>query len=178
MAGEATFTLSEADLIATGRDRLCRWLLRPKPIIGHLVVLGTVFGLGYTLLEPCGCVSAEAHVRDGAISAGAVAAWLVLYYVVYYYATVPWRARKTFRDNAAARSPFTVTWSDESFGQSSLHGTATYRWEDLTHWNRLASAFLIYYARRPCFIVPCRALSDEQVSDLDATMRRVSLPQR
>lgn len=178
MAGEATFTLSEADLIATGRDRLRRWLLRPKPIIGHLVVLAMIFGLGYTVIEPCDCVGAKWHVRDGLISTGAVAVWLVLYYLVYYYATVPWRARKTLRDHAAAWSPFTVTWSDESFGQSSLHGTATYRWEDLTHWNRLASAFLIYYARRPCFIVPCRALTDEQVSDLDATMRHASLPCR
>lgn len=178
MAGETSFTFTEADLIVAGRERLCRWLFQPKSILIHLSALGAMFGLGYAFMEPCNCVGTGAHARDGLILAWAIAAWLFLYYAVYYFATIGWSVRKTLRDHAAMRAPFTIAWTDEALVHGSLHGTTTYRWEDLAHWGRSASAFLIYYGKRLSFIVPCRALTDKQVNDLDMTLQTVGLPRR
>ena len=178
MAGEATFTLTEADLVAIGRERLRHWLLKPKAIGGHISALGVIFGLGYAFLHPCDCVGSTTHIRDGLMLAGGVTVWLALYYIVLYFATVPWRTRKILREHAAMRAPFAIAWSDDSLAQSSLHGSATFGWADLKCWDRLPSAFLVYYGTRPAFIVPRRALTDEQARGLDATMSGAGLPLR
>ena len=176
MAGEVTFQMTEADYVAANRDWFLRTILKRKAIIRHAVALGVAFMAGAVLAGGDRGTFAMGQLWYGLALAGAAAGALLLLYVVTY-ALIPRRAGRLFRQQTGFHRPLRFSWSDDGMTQTSAHGTGTYAWRDLHRWTVGRDAIMPYVTDQLYFVIPRRALSESQVSDLVNTLERSGLSQ-
>jgi hypothetical protein len=88
---------------------------------------------------------------------------------------LPRRARKLFGQQTTMHKPLRFAWSDDGFVQGSAFGDGTYSWTDLHRWSDGASAILLYHTEAMYFVVPRRALSDDQHREVVSALERSGL---
>lgn len=164
MAGQVTFTLTEADIVAGSRDWYRRALRHPRTKGAFYVatLVGALLGAAFALQ---GGAPAPRAAAFGALAGLAS----VTIFVAIRYATLPGQARRSFRQNRTSHQAFTYAWSDEGFSWVSETSTARIRWPDLYRWGEGRSAFLFAVSERGVHFVPRRALSEAEAADLLAT---------
>ena len=175
MAGEVTYKVAERDYVAANRDWFRRAIVKRKALIRHAVTVLAVFMLGVSISRGSESTFAMRNLYIG-LAMGCIAICAVLLLYAINYALLPRRAGRLFRQQTAFQKPLKFSWSDEGMVQDSAHGTGTYAWRDLHRWTAGRENFMPYVNDQLYFIVPRRALNEEQAADLLATLERSGLP--
>lgn len=170
MAGQVTFTPTEADVVAGTRDWFLRALRQPrmKGAIYVAALAGALLGAAFALQS----AAPPAHaLRGGGI--GALAGLLLIAVILAArWAMLPGQVLRVFRQNKTIRHPYTYHWTDEGISFESETANAHVAWRDLYRWGEGRSAFLFAVSERGVHFVPRRALSEAEAADLRATASR------
>jgi hypothetical protein len=170
MAGQVTFTPTEADVVAGSRDWFHRALRQPrmKGAIYIAALAGALLGAAFALQSG----APPEHALRGA-GIGALAGLLLIGAILAIrYAMLPGQALRSFRQNRSTHTAYTYAWTDEGISWESEASSARVRWPDLYRWGEGRSAFLFAVSERGVHFVPRRALSEAEAADLRATASR------
>ncbi|HVS54604.1 MAG TPA: hypothetical protein VHD62_19770 [Opitutaceae bacterium] len=119
-----TYQIEEKDLVATQRlgMRPRRWLA----IVGA--------GLFVLLLLTCAFWIYE-WISSG--FSGNQLWWmggLVVYISLVFFVWLPWRAKRTFRQQKTLHHPLTVEFTNDAFLVEAVHGSSRVPWTDFHKW--------------------------------------------
>jgi hypothetical protein len=170
MAGQVSFTPTEADIVAGSRDWFRRMLMQPriKGAFYVAVLAGGLLGAAFALQagEPSdrALKAAALGALAGLLAIGAILTmrWLLL----------PGQALRSFRQNRTTHSEYTYAWTDEGISWESAASSARIPWRDLYRWGEGRSAFLFAVSERGVHFVPHRALTETEAADLRDTAVR------
>jgi hypothetical protein len=170
MAGQVTFTPTEADIVAGSKDWFRRMLAQPR-----------IKGAWYAAVLAGGLLGAAFALQAGgpperAVKAAALGALVGLLLfggiLAIRWALLPGQALRAFRQNKTIHHPYTYCWTDEGISWESEAANARVAWRDLYRWGEGRSAFLFAVSERGIHFVPRRVLSEEDAADLRATALR------
>jgi len=167
MAGQVTFTPTEADIVAGSRDWFRRMLMQPRIKGAFYVAMlaGALLGAAFAL-QAGG--PPERALRAAAL--GALVGLLLFGGILAVrWAMLPGQALRAFRQNKTIHKPCTYAWTDDELSFESETASARVAWRDLYRWGEGRSAFLFAVSERGIHFVPRRALSEAQAADLRAT---------
>ena len=170
MAGQVSFTPTEADIVAGTRDWCRRALRQPrmKGAVYGATFAGALLGAAFALQ---GGSPPDHALRAAGI--GALAGLLLIGTVLALrYALLPGQALRSFRQNRTALGEYRYAWTDEGISWESGAGSARILWRDLYRWGEGRSAFLFAVSERGVHFVPRRALSEAEAADLHDTAVR------
>lgn len=167
MAGQVSFTPTEADVVAGARDWFRRMLMQPrmKAVIYGALLAGALLGAAFALQ---GGGPAEGALRAAALGAllGLLAIGTIL---AVRWLLLPGQALRAFRQNKTVHAAVTYAWTDEGISWESEAASAGVAWRDLYRWGEGRSAFLFAVSERGVHFVPRRALGAAEAADLRAT---------
>src|SRR5437868_10925447 len=138
MAGQVTFTPTEADIVAGSRDWFRRMLMQPR-IKGACYVAiraGGLLGAAFAL-QAAG--PPERALRAAALGA-LVGLALFGGILAARWAMLPGQALRAFRQNKTIHHPYTYAWTDEGISFESEAASARVAWRDLYRWGEGRSA--------------------------------------
>ncbi len=166
MAGEISFTPSEADYLAANRDWFRRAIRQRRALIwmAGLVAFSTAIGALGSILDGEG----ESPVFT---ALGFCMLALVLCGLCYFisYLMLPGRVRRIYRQQKSFGQPWRYAWSDKGLDFSSANGTAKLAWSDMYRWSDGPRTFLFFINEQMFYFIPFHLVSPEQSSDLRAT---------
>ena len=170
MAGQVTFTPTEADVVAGTRDWYFRALRQPRmnAAIYIAALAGALLGAAFALQS-----GAPANRALRAAGVGALAGLLLIAVIlITRYLMLPGQARRSFRQNRTTHTAFTYAWTEEGISWTSEASSARIRWADLYRWGEGRSTFLFALSEHGMHFVPRRALSATEAADLRAAALR------
>lgn len=85
----------------------------------------------------------------------AVTAYLVLYFFVY----VPWKTRRTFRQQKSLQRRITWNFDDSGLGIESETGQGRIPWADIHKWKENDHLYLLYVSDALYYMIPKRLFS-------------------
>ena len=83
-----------------------------------------------------------------------------------YLLYLPYKTRKIFREQKSLHYPMTVSWSEAGFKFENQQGSAVMPWGDFFKWGEDSRIFLLYHSSRLFHMLPKRALTEAQLTDL------------
>jgi hypothetical protein len=170
MAGEVTFTPTEADVVAGAKDWFRRMLMQPR-IKGTFYVstlVGGLLGAAFALQAgKTGDAALRAAALGAVVGLGLFGGILAMRWIM-----LPGQALRAFRQNKTVHHPYTYHWTDEGLRWESENANARVAWHDLYRWGEGRSAFLFAVSERGVHYVPRRVLSEADAADLRATLVR------
>jgi hypothetical protein len=175
VAGEVSYQLAEADYISANRDWFGRALLRWRTLITASVMMVVIFVIGFAMARFLDGASLIGQFGLGLSMAGMGLVVLLFLYSLSFL-LLPRRAERLFRQQTSMHKLLRFAWSGKGCVQGSAHGEGTYVWSDLHRWSNGSSAVLIYHTDNLFFVLPRRALTDEQHRDLVDTLSASGLP--
>lgn len=176
MAGEVTFSASEADNIGAQRDWWRSVVFRRSTGIRYAAIAGVAFILfagfgGWSLAWPNNYRPYLAWGVGGA-----------LYVMLVYglcpgggYLRLPRRAARLFRQAKMAGQQWTVSWDDEGLSYIAPNGTGRYHWVDFDHWREGRHATLCFVTDNSFIYIPHRVLNIGQREDITESLSRSEL---
>jgi len=168
MAGEVTYTLSEAVYVAAQKEWWWNRLFRRRMLwLLMSMVIGLVWGW---LIDPPGPGQVVLWALGSASGGVLVMAVLTM---LQRFLWLPYHARKLYRQTAIYDGkPITVAWSDEGVILTTTRGTNRFGWSDFRSWHDGRSAVLLYYNDRQASILPRAAFDASELIDLCDTIAR------
>lgn len=91
---------------------------------------------------------------------------------------LPWRARRSFREQKAAGSEFSVETSPEGITFASSYGSGTIPWDHILRWREGGRVFLLYISSTLFQVIPKRlfAGAEQEAEFRDLLRERVGPP--
>jgi hypothetical protein len=178
VAGEVTFTLTEADYVAANRDWLRGVMVKRSSLIRYALILSGCFLIGVASAD---FFWNRPDWGDRLIAGAALAAYIAVLLggiVLSSYLLMPRRAGRLFRQQVAMHKPLGVAWSEDGLVYRSANGAGTYAWGDFHRWRDGRSAILIYHTDQMYYIVPHHAVNDEQRADIVDLLTQFGPPLR
>jgi YcxB-like protein len=93
--------------------------------------------------------------------------------VANYFLFVPVTTRRTYGKHKTLHYPCTYSWSETGLTFTSTRGEWTLGWSDYLKWDENAQIFMLYQAPRLFNMVPKRALTPEQITDIRQCASRI-----
>ena len=172
MATEINFTLTEQDYVDATRSQYWSRMKAPKQWALLLGILIALVGIVAFL---------ESWDRDyfvyGALPYVAIIAgsWLICMGFSYFW-TGRW-ARRMFRQQKL--QPETrMNWDDEGLRIDSALGTLRAKWTDFYGWKHIGSMHMLHINEALYYIVPGRAVTPEQIADLENALTQNGIARR
>jgi hypothetical protein len=167
MVDDVIFTPSEADFVRAQRDY---WRSRTRGSRGLRLFL--IFPVLFAVMGAIDSMSGEAslvwnlvgYAICGAIAGGL--AWVALLVIM------PFRARRTFRQQRNLHKEFQYGWSEDGLRYRSKYGSGIIPWHELHRWSDERHTFLFYVHDKLFHFLPHRVLTAEQAQDLRSTAAR------
>jgi hypothetical protein len=178
VAGEVTFTLTEADYVAANRDWLRGVVLRRRTLVRYSIILAVCFLIG---VLGAGLYWNQPGWSDRLIGGLAMIAYIILLIGVIIgssYLLMPRRAGRLFRQQTAMQKPLGIAWSEDGLIYRSANGAGTYVWSDFHRWSDARSAILIYHTDNLFYIVPHYAIDAAQRAEIVNLLTRFGPPRR
>jgi hypothetical protein len=166
----ATFVLGEIDLIAA--NRLHFWTsLKLKRTVLSYVFGGLVFALIFTLFTQWEDVLA---IITAATLGLLFWSFLLACILAMNYILIPRRSRRAFRQLKSLQSQTQINWTSERIRFQSAQGNSDFDWRDFVRIVHGRDVILLFQSDYLFNLIPKRAVSDDQASDLvkSATERR------
>ncbi|HTV64514.1 MAG TPA: YcxB family protein [Bryocella sp.] len=159
---QITYELTQKDffdsLIAhRNRSAVTRWSLR---IILTVVFAFAALGIFLLVIRPSSHVLSNAAPLIG----------LAVFWGVLLWACPWWAARNQFRKQPSAQGPRTLELDTTGVHWRWDGGTADIEWKNITRFLETKNEFLLYTSPAAFNMVPKRALTPEQVSELRALL--------
>lgn len=102
-----------------------------------------------------GAVAGHVYLSLAAVACG------VLGYFAVLCLTIPFNARKQFRENRAIRNEIAVDVTQEGVSFRSDSGESRLQWSDIHRWKGGSGFYLLYVTSHMFHIVPARAIPAE-----------------
>ena len=168
MAGQAHYTLGEADYVAanvamTARNGLYRWYLWIGAAAGAL----SVANIG---LEILGGRSVGSALLDFLVMLVVSMALLAAYFG--RARSIRKQVRRMLAQRSALTDPVACSWSNSGIVFAGSDGTADLKWCTLHRWFADDVAFVFLVSDRLMMILPKRTLSAELAEDLHFTIKQ------
>jgi hypothetical protein len=166
MAGEASFTTSEQDLVAANRLHVRQLWNRRATLRGW--ILSTV-ALALVLFVFCPRLSwlllAAPFAAAAFMAVGAVLAQLT--FVI--------AARRHYRQGKAFWRPTKIAWDDTSIRFTSDRGHVEHKWADYFAWAADDQAVLLYLSANSFLTIPSKNLSTNGRTEIIADLQRAGV---
>ena len=91
-----------------------------------------------------------------------------------YFVTAPSRARFMYQSQKTLQHPFTYEWSEDGLTATGAAGHWTIAWRDYHRFVSNERMLLFYQGPNIFQMLPTRALSNEQLSDIKRCAERIS----
>ncbi|MDH0897154.1 MULTISPECIES: YcxB family protein [unclassified Pseudomonas] len=121
---------------------------------GTRKVLAALIALGLAIIA-AGAVAGHVYLALAAVACGALGYFAVL------YLTIPFNARKQFRENRAIRNEIAVDATQDGVSFKSDSGESRLQWSDIHRWKGGNGIYLLYVTSHMFHIVPARAIPAE-----------------
>lgn len=142
MAGETTYTATEADSIGAHRDWWRGAVFRRKTAIRYLLIGTIAFAVGAVGLawdEPDYRIRLLVGAGYALVMLIVLGSCLALGYIL-----LPRRVRRLYRQTPTSGQEWTFTWSDQALSHSASNGSGRFAWSDYHHWRMGRDAFQFY----------------------------------
>jgi hypothetical protein len=176
MSGSINFTLSVQDVAAARRVQFrrrspSRWSMIHKAIFFALLWL-VIYGVNVATGAGWGEAAGMASLFYASMAVP-IALLLVLGYGLTGY-----RVRRLFRQQRALHEEVQAEWTDQGLDLRSASASVRMSWSDLHGWRQETPGYLVYVNDYNCHILPRRAFTEEQWTDLEDTLVRSGQPRR
>ena len=172
MAAEISFTLSEQDYADAVQNQYRQRMTSRRNLGWTLPALALMAGLfGYA--DSCNLTSA---LYTTGVYATLIAVVFVMSGVAGYF-IVGSHARRMFRQQVM-RPDSRISWTNEGFQNSNEYGSFAAQWHDFYGWRKVRGSYMIFIHEGFFYLIPQRAISPEQASDLEETLARSGLASR
>lgn len=146
-----TFQPQPEDLVA-----ISRLGLRPRP---WLIIVG---GSLLVLLLAVTVFWTYQWFSTGSIDSGFLwALGAAAYFALIFFVLIPWRARKTYRQQKTLHTPVSVEFTEEAFVAEADNGHSRIAWSDFHKWKASDKVIALYHSDMICNFIPCRAFTDD-----------------
>ena len=163
------FVPSEADLIEANKFCL-QSELRTR---GNLLffICGAVL---FALLALHVASEAEFGLGGLAAAAAGVITWIIAVCLILgiMRLRLPRRTRQQFRQQRSLYCEVQLTWSEQGITFAAENAHSRHAWDEFVKWAESNALFILFYTDRLFTFVPKRALSDSEVNELRALLRR------
>ena len=158
------YTITADDYINALRLRMRRYWLCNKRVKLFVAAVIVACVLAFTL---SGLHSIAGSLAGGAIiGLVGIGVWLLLGYVFF----LPRQARKIYAQQKSMQYPVRASWDSEAFSAATEIATNSTPWTDYHGWSADEKIILLMHSLLLFQMVPRRALSPEQESDLTAEL--------
>lgn len=165
MAGTTRYSISKQDYIDAGRATFIRALRKPRFLtrMSIITAIGLMagYGLGWWLGDPAAAMFAGVGALYGLTA--------VLTIIFGTYLLLPRRLGRLFGQQKSLAGEHQFAWNDDGIALRSSRGTSTLRRSDYHDWLRARAIFIFYLNDQLYHVVPERAMSAEERTDLLAT---------
>lgn len=121
---------------------------------GTRKVLAVLVTLGLAIIA-AGTVAGHVYLSLAAVACGALGYFAVL------HLTIPFNARKQFRENRAIRNEIAADATQDGVSFKSDSGESRLQWSDIHRWKGGNGIYLLYVTSHMFHIVPARAIPAE-----------------
>lgn len=172
MAAEVAFTLTERDYADAARSQYWHRVKSPKRWLWMIVGLSLVFGL-FAYADSCDLRSFLYNLVPYVVILLIVCPLLSA--LVYF--SVGRHARQMFRQQVV-HAESRMSWDDEGLKVISSLGFLSAKWADFYGWRRTGRNYAFHMNEALYYLLPDRALSPDQIADLESTLARHEVVRR
>ena len=172
MSAEISFVLTEQDYSDAARSQYWQRARSPKQWVWPLLFLAALCAL-FAYLVSCDLRSFLYNLIPYAVIVLVICPLLT---ALGYWWTGRY-ARRLFTQQAL-QPESRMSWNDEGLRVESAVGLLDAKWSDFYGWRKGGATYMIHINEVIYYVIPARAISSEQASDLEQTLARSGLAQR
>ncbi|MFN2100542.1 YcxB family protein [Altererythrobacter sp. MF3-039] len=161
VGNRAEFTITEAQVIAGTREAMKRHFTR-MPYSG---ILTATYVLVVALLAFLLDSRSLVPLLAAAVIAPPIAYWLIMKF------SVPWQARRHFRQAALLSDRSYVEWDSEGITLGGPKGQARLGWHDFYAWDRIAELVMLYQSEAMFNMIPVEAIGEVGADQIEGYLR-------
>lgn len=168
MLSKISFALMERDLVEANRIHYLRESTSKRAIIQSFIALIFIILVVFGLQIAEG--NSANHAAVFALTIGALGSGLGICIPILYYVYLGRKTRHLFRQQKFNQGTQDVTLNDGGMQVRSNFGTFAPAWDDYHSWRGGKVGIMLYFDESNFHLIPQRALSSEQLIDIESTL--------
>jgi hypothetical protein len=172
MAAAVAFALTEQDYVEAARNQYWHRIKSPKRWLWVILGLSLVFAL-FAYSDSC---DLESFLYNLVPYVLILLVALPLMSGLCYY-SVGRHARKMFKQQAI-QPENRMAWDDDGLKINSSLGSLNAKWADFYGWRKVGRSYAFHMNEALYYLLPERALSAHQITDLENTLARHQVVRR
>lgn len=168
MSSKISFSLMERDFVEANRIHYLRESTSKRAIIQSLIALIFIIPVVFGLQIAEG--NSANHAAIFTLAIGALGLGLGICIPISYYVYLGRKTRHLFRQQKFIQGMQEVTSNDRGMQVRSNFGTFAPAWDDYHSWRGEKVGIMLYFDESNFHLIPQRALTSEQLIDIESTL--------